>query len=185
MTLLSSTHLSLSVTATRSVAGINIQRQVAEPSFNRQSVQVKRGRHLLNDKQYEAALHCYRQLVIDDPHSAEAWHGQGEALANLGSYGEALISLNRAIELHSTVSNYWITHAVVLIHLSDYLGALDSCERALAIEPGNQEAWLFHGSALQRLGRYRDAYASFDKAAGVQRQSLSQKVAGVIFRWLQ
>ncbi|MFM7450459.1 MAG: tetratricopeptide repeat protein [Leptolyngbyaceae cyanobacterium] len=184
MTLLSSAHLSFSTTFARGVEGINTQGQVAEPSFNRQSVQAKRGRHLLNDKQYEAALHWYRQAVIDDPDSAEAWHGQGEALASLGSYGDALISLNRAIELHSTVSNYWITQAVVLIHLHDYLGALDSCERALAIEPGNREAWLFHGSALQRLGRYRDAYASFDKAAGVQRQSLSQKVAGLFSHWL-
>lgn len=185
MTLLSSAHLSFSATSAMGIEGISTQTKGAEPSFNRQSVQTQGGRNLLNDKQYEAALHWYRQLVIDDPDSAEAWHGQGEALANLGSYGDALISLNRAIELHSGVSNYWITHAVVLIHLRDYLGALDSCEQALAIDPSNREAWLFHGSALQRLGRYRDAYASFDKAAVVQRQSLSQKVASVIFCWLR
>jgi len=185
MTLLSSINWPSPDISVKFTEAVNLQTKVTEPSFDWGAGQVQWEGHLLNDEQYEATLHWYTQSVVDNPDSAEAWHGRGEALANLGAYGDALISLNRAIELHAGVSDYWITHAVVLIHLRDYLGALDSCERALAIEPGNPEAWLFHGCALQRLGRYREAYHSFDKAAGVQRRSLSQKVAGVISRWLR
>ena len=104
---------------------------------------------------------------------AETFYQQGESLANLGYYPEALDAFNQAIAAHpgspTKLTATWVFRAVVLIHLQSYDEALLSCDRALELEPKNVEAWVFRGVTLNYLEQYQDSYASYAKAMKLAR----------------
>ena len=99
---------------------------------------------------------------------AEAFYKQGESLANLGRYREALVAFDQAIATPTgnttKLAATWVFRAVVLIHLQSYDEALSSCDRALELEPRHVEAWVFRGVALNYLEQYPDSYESYAKA---------------------
>lgn len=101
---------------------------------------------------------------------------QGEALANIGNYAEALTIFDQIIALQPDHDAAWVFRGVVLIHLGRYQEALLSCDRAIEIYPANPEAWVFRGVALHRLGRYSEAYASYDRATNQKTVSPWQKL---------
>ncbi len=105
------------------------------------------------------------------------WLDKGNDLANSGCYSEALVSLDKAVEIQPKNSAAWVMRGVVLIHLSRYLDALNSCDRALEIDNSDRQAWLFRGAALNHLGRYQECYNSYDKSLGIERQTLRQKIS--------
>lgn len=92
------------------------------------------------------------------------WYGQGEALANLGHYAEALRYFEEALALESDNVDALLYAAVCLIHGQRLQEALEKCDRILAQCPDHAQAWMFRGVALQRLGQYRQAYAAYDHA---------------------
>lgn len=99
---------------------------------------------------------------------ADLFAQQGESLANLGHYSEALTAFDQAIAAHHSNPTKraatWVFRAVVLLHLQVYDDALVSCDRALELEPRHVEAWVFRGVALNYLERYQDSYDSYAKA---------------------
>ncbi len=105
------------------------------------------------------------------------WLAQGNELADLGDYGEALISFDKAVEIQAKNNAAWVQRAVVLIHLNRYKEALNSCDRALEIDNTDRQAWLFRGAALNHLGRYQECYTSYDKSLGIERQTIRQKLS--------
>lgn len=111
--------------------------------------------------------------------TTKVWYNQGDTLANLGCYEEALVSFNQALEIQPDDHAAWVFRGVVLIHLGRYSEALASCEKALAIQPNDKQAWIFRGAALHYLGQYKRAYTSYDKALGIQRQSGWQKLTQI------
>ncbi|MGF1499721.1 MAG: tetratricopeptide repeat protein [Elainellaceae cyanobacterium] len=91
---------------------------------------------------------------------------QGETLANLGRYLQALECFQQALSLCPDAADVWVFQGVTQIHLQQYDAALASCEQALALEPHNREAWIFRGVALNYMGRYDECYSSYDRALG-------------------
>lgn len=108
--------------------------------------------------------------------NAVTCYEQGEALANLGNYAEALVYFNQSVAMQPNYDAAWVFRGVVLIHLGQYQEALLSCDRAIEICPTNAEAWTFRGVALHRLDRYAEAYASYDRAVGKGFISLWQRL---------
>ncbi|MBD2257129.1 tetratricopeptide repeat protein [Pseudanabaena sp. FACHB-2040] len=105
------------------------------------------------------------------------WYSQGEALADLGHYGEALRYFEEALAIDSTHAEGLLYTAVCLIHLQQPQAALKRCDRILAQYPDYSRAWMFRGVALQRLGRYPEAYAAFDRATADSTSTASRSVS--------
>ena len=120
-------------------------------------------RHL-HSRRYNAALLTLAAGEPTDRQASWFWHLQGEALANLGRYHDALTSFDRALEIDPTKAESLVFQAVCYVHLQDYAQALARCDRALELSPYHTQAWLFRGVALQRLGRYQEAYCSYEHA---------------------
>lgn len=104
------------------------------------------------------------------------WYDQGEALAKLGRYAEALASFEQVLAMQPNYHAAWVFKGVVLVQLRRYKEALASCEQALAINADDKQAWVIRGAALNYLGQYKKSYASYDKALGIERQSGWQKL---------
>lgn len=105
-----------------------------------------------------------------------SWYRQGEALANVGRYAEALRYFEEALALESGNIDALLYAAVCLIHGQRPQEALEKCDRILAQAPDHPQAWMFRGVALQRLGQYRHAYAAYDKAMVEPTPSASRHV---------
>jgi tetratricopeptide (TPR) repeat protein len=108
--------------------------------------------------------------------SSVAWYSQGDALANMGNYDEALACFDKAVGIQPSHHAAWVFRGVMLIHLERYQEALESCNEALKFQPRDAEAWTFRGVALHRLGHYKAAYASYDKALGMRRQPFRETI---------
>lgn len=109
--------------------------------------------------------------------NANSWVEEGNDLASLGCYEEALASFDQAVAIEALNNVAWVQRAVVLIHLNRYMDALNSCDRALEIDNSDRQAWLFRGAALNHLGRYQECYTSYDRSLGMERQTLRQKLS--------
>lgn len=132
--------------------------------------------NLIRERRYTAAL---LELVESEPRlnqEARFWHLQGEVLANLNRYQDALESFDQALEIDPVAVNTLVFKAVCWIHLQKFERALACCDLALVIKPSDSQAWLFKGVALQRLGQYRSAYSSYDHALGQKPPSFFQQV---------
>ncbi|MBE9130071.1 MULTISPECIES: tetratricopeptide repeat protein [unclassified Coleofasciculus] len=117
-------------------------------------------------------------------HDYEIWYQNGERLASLGQYSEALASYEQMLAVQPDNSDTWIKRGGMLTHLNRYSEALASFEQALTIQPNDPTALLFRGLALHQLGRYKQAYVSYNEALGIQRQSIFSKLMQVLKEWV-
>lgn len=93
----------------------------------------------------------------------QRWYGEGERLANAGTYDRALRCFEEAVILAPDQVTALVYQAVCLIHLGRPQQALGVAEQILAIAPNHPQGWLYRGVALYRLGRYKEAYACYDQ----------------------
>jgi len=96
-------------------------------------------------------------------HSFQDWYGEGDALANAGTYDRALRCFEEATILVPDAIAALVYQAVCLIHLEQPGLALAMTDRILAIAPEHPHGWLYRGVAQHRLGRYKEAYASYGR----------------------
>ncbi|MEG4226852.1 tetratricopeptide repeat protein [Microcoleus sp. N9_B2] len=77
---------------------------------------------------------------------------------------QALISINRSIEIESQKSNYHVVKSNILDNLARYEEALVSINKAIEIDSENPNYYAFSNNILHKLGRYKEALASINKA---------------------
>lgn len=116
------------------------------------------------------------KLLLEDADFA-TWYRQGEALANVGHYAEALRYFEEALALDGHHPDALLYAAVCLIHGQRPQEALERCDRILAQTPDHAQAWMFRGVALQRLGQYRQAYAAYDRATIEPSPDVSRQIS--------
>ncbi len=92
----------------------------------------------------------------------------GNALFELGEYGEALEHLNRAIALMPGLAAAWINHGGALLGLGLPDEALQSCTHAMQLAPGSVLPLLHRASALERLARPEEALDDYAAAIALR-----------------
>ncbi len=60
---------------------------------------VEKGKLLLNDGKYEAALECFEKALAIEPANPHIWNQKGVALRSLGRYDEAIGCFNKSLEI--------------------------------------------------------------------------------------
>ncbi len=75
---------------------------------------LEQGRRLLDQRDYRGALAVFEEMIVADPRNAEPHFYSGLALAETGSLREALVSLERAVELDPDRPEFVLTYSEVL-----------------------------------------------------------------------
>ncbi|MEG3986667.1 tetratricopeptide repeat protein [Microcoleus sp. S28C3] len=114
-------------------------------------------------KDYVSAL-AYAEKLVASRGEAKDWVQKGRCLNSLDRYDEALVSLDRAIELNANYQSVWALRSYVLDNLKRYDEALVSLDRAIKLGANYQEIWVVGGNVLYNLKRYEEALASYDRA---------------------
>jgi Flp pilus assembly protein TadD len=60
---------------------------------------VEKGKHFLNQGDFEKALSFFEQALLSDQQNPDLWNFKGVALRSLGRYDEALECFNRSLEI--------------------------------------------------------------------------------------
>jgi len=99
-----------------------------------------------------------------EPLNGEYIGDRGFALYLLNRYDEALVELERAIELAPDYDNAYYFAAIVQYELGAFQEAAGYCEEYLARVPIADEMRILLGDALFEMGRYTEALAAYDQA---------------------
>lgn len=128
----------------------------------------QQGQHLLEAKDFNAAIASFDQALSLQPNYEAAWIGRATALLTAGEPEAAIENCNRALEITPNDAQAWSLRGQALHRQKRYDEAASSCDRALDLDPENPHAWKTLSEALYHLGRYDEAIVSYDKALTLQ-----------------
>ncbi len=106
----------------------------------------------------ENTLHLLEEHLKSNPRDAMAWNMHGVIMANKGEFGEALRSLDRAVQLDPQSIQAHLNRGRILMALGPDKAqeALRSLDIALQLSPDNPEVLIDKARALRLLGRTRE-----------------------------
>ncbi|XP_057470360.1 uncharacterized protein LOC130759231 [Actinidia eriantha] len=106
---------------------------------------------------------------------AEAFHSQGNKLAEDGRYREALGKWETALTLMPERAVLHEQKAQVLLEIGESWNALKAAKRATELEPSWAEAWITLGRAQLNFGEPDSAMESFDRALAIEPDSVEAR----------
>jgi Flp pilus assembly protein TadD len=112
----------------------------------------------------EGSIREYGEVLKLRPDDPDVLRSRGEALYDLGRYGEALVGYNRALELRPDDPNILDSRGGALGNLGRHEEALADYNRSLDLHPDDPTTLNNRGVALEELGRYEDALASYNRS---------------------
>ncbi|MFT3680198.1 MAG: tetratricopeptide repeat protein [Ferruginibacter sp.] len=98
---------------------------------------------------------------------AKTFYDQGMEKARAGKLEEALVFLDKSIELNQTEWVAWYNRGLVKAMLNDYEGALPDYEQVVKLNPDNKKGYLNRGTAKKHLTDYTGAINDFTLAIGI------------------
>ncbi len=103
-------------------------------------------------------LNALEDHLAANPDDASAWNAKGVVLAGMEMFGDALRSLNQAIQLDPEMSEAHVNRGRVLLALGPEKAkkALKAFERALSLSPDDLRILHDKAQALHILGRSQD-----------------------------
>lgn len=100
--------------------------------------------------------------------NATELYNQGNTLADLKRYEDALNAYKKAIDIKPDYLEAWTGRGKTLYDLKRYKEALEAYDKAIQIQTDVLEAWTGRGYVLDSLQRPKDAIDSFDKALQIK-----------------
>src|SRR6266849_10261780 len=96
--------------------------------------------------------------------SVQQWLTEGDTLADLKRYKEALSAYEHAIRLSPNLASAYSNKGSVLNKLKRYEEALAASELAIRLDPNDAAAYHTKGIALYSLTRYEEALTAYEQA---------------------
>jgi tetratricopeptide (TPR) repeat protein len=96
--------------------------------------------------------------------TASEWVKQYGDLYKAGNYTEALVTVDKAIEIDPQDATAWYDEGQIYLVEHKYDKALIAYEKSLIIKPNGADAWNGKGVALTELGRYEEAQLAYNES---------------------
>jgi tetratricopeptide (TPR) repeat protein len=125
-------------------------------------------RALVSQGKVAEALSLLDQAVEDNPQFSMAHADRGTVHAMTGRHREAVIDLNRALELGYDAASVLTTLATVQMEQGDHQGALTSFDKAESLMPGNPLVLYNRASAHLALGNRSLAVSDLERCLALQ-----------------
>ena len=107
--------------------------------------------------------------------TAGDWIKYSGDLYKAGNYTEALMAINKAIEIDSHDATAWYDQGQIYLAEHKYNDALIAFEKSLIIKPNGANAWNGKGVALTELDRYDEAQLAYDESLRLDPTYLSAR----------
>ncbi len=116
-------------------------------------------------KDYTTALIYANKVIELKPDFPRAYHLKALIFQQLKRYDQALLLIDKAIELGSKIG--WRIKAVILKDIGFYNEALEYANKAIEIDPDSVFAIKCKAEILIKLGRYEEAFDLLDKILSI------------------
>ncbi len=126
-----------------------------------------RGSALFDQKNYEAAITQYREIIKLDPEYARAHKSWGLALDNLNRPEDAIVQYQKAAEIDPEDTSAYVSLGLTFDNLNRFEDAIVQYQKAIKINPDLPHYYISLGLTLDNLKRYEDAIIQFRKAAEI------------------
>lgn len=133
---------------------------VADPVLE----QVAVGFQHLEQGDPDTAVQVFRSAIDKQPDLAEAHNGLAVAYYSLDRTEEALVEMNRALDLETEDAAFWGNRAAVLMELERYEECLPDADQAIALKPDFADFHDTRATCLTELERYDEAVAAATRA---------------------
>lgn len=107
--------------------------------------------------------------------TASDWVKQYRDLYKAGNYTEALMTVDKAIEIDPQDATAWYDEGQIYLAEHKYDKALIAYEKSLIIKPNGADAWNGKGVALTELGRYEEAQLAYNESLRLDPRYLSAR----------
>ena len=144
------------------------------------------GNTLLDNKQAQASLSKFQQVINLQRNSAAAWKARGDALFTLDRYSGALEAYNKAIAIEPENIKASNNKGKILYQQGELQQAIDTYQQAIEVDAENAEAWSGKGLVYMSMQQPEKALKSFEQAQKIKPDEPSfwlQK--GIVLRALQ
>lgn len=132
---------------------------------------------------FSNALQAAEELTVLRT-NVDDWLSQAICLLELKRFEEALISVDRAIQLSPEDISCWLQRSGILVELGRFDEALETLEKSIELEKligseardivikGIESAtWTLRGNLLSKLGRWEESLVSFDQAISLNKKN--------------
>ena len=103
--------------------------------------------------------------VLNSPYEyPQAYMLKSDALFETGHVNEALVDINKSLELNPDVSYSWYLKARILMGKSNYDDALECFKKAVSIDKNIDCYWFDMASCYLSMSMHDDAYDTYTKA---------------------
>ncbi|OGX41283.1 MAG: hypothetical protein A2984_02970 [Omnitrophica WOR_2 bacterium RIFCSPLOWO2_01_FULL_41_12] len=118
----------------------------------------------LSGKEEEAGRTKEIIAQMDKYSLSQVYSNDAAELLEKNKLDEALFTINEAIKINSSDSNYYNLRGVILRKKGDYPQALNNCKMAIKISPSNWEVYNNLGIIFSKMGDFNNAEKNFQKA---------------------
>ncbi len=119
-------------------------------------------------QEYTASVRDFDRAIAvsgkETPGGETPWYGKGASLILLGRYEEALVAIDKALDLNPRNEVAWLNKGNALSKMGRMIDALRCFNAAIKVNPRYEVAWNNKGNTLARLGQYDQALPCYDRA---------------------
>jgi tetratricopeptide (TPR) repeat protein len=128
---------------------------------------IKQGHTQLGQREFEAAIQTFSQMLEQAPDSISAYTGRATAQTMLGHFDMALQDLNCALALGREQPAFFDQRGQLFVRIGRQAEALEDFRRALELNP-NADRCYRYGLTLSSLEHYGEALPYLEKAVELQ-----------------
>jgi protein O-GlcNAc transferase len=132
------------------------------------------GQVYFSNGQYAEAITAFREYLLANPQSAEAYFHLGNALWRSGDAKAAIVAQRNSLRFQQT-SSALNSLGLALIAAGEIDEAIGAFKKALDLQPNQTEALVNLGNAQQSVGRVDDAMISFTSAVVAGNRGLASE----------
>jgi len=130
------------------------------------------GKAQLANESYPDAIHALETYTLYIPEDPQGWLALGQSFSGNGSYEDAKVALNEAIELDDRLAEAYVARGLVSIELGEGQQAVNDLLNANRIERRSFRINLNLGRALASAGRLNEARSQFNTSLDLAEEDL-------------
>ncbi|WP_295617408.1 tetratricopeptide repeat protein, partial [Chamaesiphon sp. GL140_3_metabinner_50] len=133
----------------------------------------KKGKDLIEKKQYPAAIESFHRSIKANPDSEEAWWQKAYCLWQVDRYEEAIMCYQKVIDLNCDNERAWLSMGILFFSIERYSDAISSLKKAVELDSNNIDGYYYLGVSQQRNQSLELADETFDIALSISPKAVS------------
>lgn len=122
------------------------------------------GKKYVQRKQFQSAVSKFELALKENPESAEAYGGRGDAFMGLKRYADALDDYNKALALEPDNKDFYKGRGWAYLSLEQFLKAIADYKKAISLDPRDPVLYSDLGRCYGGLNQYQQAIDYFNQS---------------------